>query len=113
MKEKTDLLLIGSGIAGLSMAAQLAQYGSVIIITKKKDKESNTNYAQGVIESVMAKTDSFDSHVRDTLKAGAGLCHKEAVKHMVSKGPKAIKQLIEFGVQFSHDSVGNLDLALV
>jgi L-aspartate oxidase len=112
MKEKTDFLLIGSGIAGLSIAVQLANYGSVIIITKKKDKESNTNYAQGGIASVIAKTDSFDSHVRDTVTTGAGLCHKEAVKHMVSKGPRAIKQLIEVGVHFSHDNVGNLELGL-
>jgi len=112
MRVLTDFLIIGSGIAGLSFALKIAKYGSVILITKKKDKESNTNYAQGGIASVIAKSDSVQSHLNDTLKAGAGLCHEQAVKYMVSEGPKAIQQLIDIGVHFSQTKNGFLDLGI-
>jgi L-aspartate oxidase len=107
---ETDFLVIGSGIAGLTFALQIAEYGEVVIITKKEDKESNTNYAQGGIASVIDKTDSFVSHIRDTITAGAGLCHEEAVRFMVKNGPKAIKQLLEIGVHFSRNKEGKLEL---
>jgi len=110
MKIITDFLVIGSGIAGLSFALKVAEYGEVIIVTKKQDKESNTNYAQGGIASVIDRTDSFESHIQDTLKAGSGLCHEEAVKFMVSKGPKAIRNLMKIGVDFSKTNKGKLEL---
>ena len=94
MKIETDFLVIGSGIAGLSFALRASEYGLVTIITKKDDKESNTNYAQGGIASVLGKNDSFDSHIEDTINAGAGLCHEEAVNFMVKRGPEAIGELI-------------------
>jgi L-aspartate oxidase len=102
MRFETDFLIIGSGIAGLSFALKVAEYGRVLIITKKEDKESSTNYAQGGIASVMAKTDSIESHIADTLSAGAGLCHEDAVRFMVSHGPEAIRWLIDMGVTFTY-----------
>lgn len=110
MKIYTDFLVVGSGIAGLSFALQAAEYGHVTIVTKKEDKESNTNYAQGGIASVISNTDSFESHVTDTLISGAGLCHKEAVKYMVEQGPRAIDKLINAGVKFSQNYKKSLDL---
>ena len=75
-----DFLVIGSGIAGLTFALKVARVGSVAIITKKQRAESNTNYAQGGIAAVMAKDDSLELHVRDTLEAGAGLCKEQVVR---------------------------------
>jgi L-aspartate oxidase len=110
MRIETDFLVIGSGIAGLSFAIKIAEYGSVVVITKKEDKESNTNYAQGGIASVFAKSDSFDSHIDDTLKAGAGLCHAKKVKFMIEEGPEAIEELLQIGVEFSRSQKGSFEL---
>ena len=110
MKIETDFLVIGSGIAGLSFALDAAEYGDVIIITKKDDKESNTNYAQGGIASVIDKTDSLESHIKDTLTAGAGICHEDAVRYMITNGPRAINKLIDIGVEFSRTKNGELEL---
>jgi aspartate oxidase len=108
-----DFLVIGSGIAGLTYALNVARAGTVAIITKKQRAESNTNYAQGGIAAVMAKDDSFELHVRDTLEAGAGLCKEDVVRTIVSEGPALVRELIEFGVgrfaarfePFVHDDV--------
>jgi L-aspartate oxidase len=110
MNIETDFLVIGSGIAGLSFALKASEIGQVIIITKKEDKESNTNYAQGGIASVLGKNDSFTSHINDTLNAGSGLCHEEAVKFMVENGPTAIDNLLNIGVEFSRNEEQALDL---
>ncbi len=109
MKLKTDILVIGSGIAGLSFALKASKYAKVLIITKKDKAESNTNYAQGGIASVMAADDNFELHIEDTLDAGAGLCHLDAVTEIVEKGPGLINELIELGVDFSRHA-GALDL---
>ena len=106
MNDMADFLVIGSGIAGLVYALQVAEHGQVVIITKKRDKESNTNYAQGGIASVFGSQDSYDSHYNDTIEAGAGLCHEEEVKYMVSNGQAVIKQLMEIGVGFSETKKG-------
>ena len=79
-KRSCDFLVIGSGIAGLSFALNAARHGKVIVVTKKRDSESNTNQAQGGIACVLDPTDSFESHIRDTLVAGTGLCNKESVR---------------------------------
>ncbi len=76
---KTDFLVIGSGIAGLSYALKVADYGEVVIITKKEDSESSTNYAQGGIAGVMGSDDSTEEHITDTIKTGCGLCHVNQV----------------------------------
>jgi L-aspartate oxidase len=107
-----DFLVIGSGIAGLTFALKVARAGSVAIITKKHRAESNTNYAQGGIAAVMARDDSFELHVRDTLEAGAGLCREDVVRTIVSEGPALVRELIELGVKFTeHENArGQFDL---
>jgi L-aspartate oxidase len=96
-----DFLVLGSGIAGLFAAVKLAPQGRVAILTKKQRADSNTNYAQGGIAAVMSKEDSFASHVRDTLEAGAGLCCERAVRTIIEEGPARIAELIELGAHFS------------
>jgi L-aspartate oxidase len=98
---ETDFLVIGSGIAGLTYALKAAEFGKVAIITKKEEAESNTNYAQGGIAAVFGKNDSFDLHIQDTLKTGAGLCDEKAVRIMVKEGPRLVKELFEVGVSFT------------
>lgn len=100
-----DFLVIGSGIAGLSHALKVAARGTVAVITKKHKAESNTNYAQGGIAAVTSREDSFDLHVRDTLEAGAGLCHEPTVRTIVQEGPERIRELIELGMQFSERQI--------
>jgi L-aspartate oxidase len=108
---KTDVLIIGSGIAGLFAALKTSEFADVILVTKKDKNESNTNYAQGGIASVISKDDSFDRHIQDTLIAGAGLCNEKMVRIMVQEGPDRIKDLMDIGTNFSKKE-GSLDLAL-
>lgn len=111
MTRNYDVLIVGSGIAGLSFALKLAQKGhTVAILTKKTRAESNTNYAQGGIAVVTSQTDDFDSHVRDTLVAGDGLCNEKAVREIISDGPARVQELIDLGLKFSRDSSGEFDL---
>lgn len=100
-----DFLVLGSGIAGLSFALEVAGQGTVAVVTKKDRGESNTNYAQGGIASVLSPEDSFEAHVRDTLTAGAGLCHADVVERVVREGPAAIERLVRWGVRFSPSGV--------
>src|SRR6266403_2507450 len=100
-----DFLVLGSGIAGLSFALKVAPRGRVAIVTKKGRAESNTNYAQGGIAAVTSKEDSFELHVRDTLRSGAGLCKEQVVRAIVQEGPERIAELIEFGMKFSEREV--------
>jgi L-aspartate oxidase len=109
LKIKTEILVIGSGIAGLSFALKASKYAKVLIITKKEKAESNTNYAQGGVASVMGTDDNFELHIKDTLECGAGLCHKDAVEEIVTNGPVLIDELIKLGVDFSKQE-GHLDL---
>ena len=106
MDIKTDFLIIGSGIAGLTYALKVAAYGSVAIVTKKDKKESNTNYAQGGIAAVVAPDDSIELHVQDTITAGAGLCKPDIVRMVVSEGPERIKDLLAWGVPFTRRTKG-------
>ncbi|MCX5850227.1 MAG: L-aspartate oxidase [Deltaproteobacteria bacterium] len=101
MEFKTDFLILGSGIAGLSLAIKASTLGNVTIVTKKEKSESNTNYAQGGIAAVTDKTDSFDEHIHDTLICGAGLCDKGVVEFIIKEAPPRIKELIEWGVNFT------------
>ncbi|SYZ72725.1 L-aspartate oxidase [Candidatus Zixiibacteriota bacterium] len=112
MERRYDFVVIGSGIAGLFFAQKVAGLmpkGRVAVITKKSETESNTNYAQGGIASVIAPTDSFQSHMADTLTAGAGLCDPRVVETIVRRGPDEIKRLMEIGVKFTMEH-GHLDL---
>src|SRR3989304_5630042 len=101
MEIRSDFLVIGSGIAGLSFALKICKYGSVAIVTKRDCEESSTKYAQGGIASVMAEDDSYELHIKDTIEAGAGLCNEEAVKLLVENGPEGVKELMELGTKFS------------
>lgn len=112
MIKKTDFLIIGSGIAGLSYALKVAQFGKVTIVTKKKIQKSNTALAQGGVAGVFSKLDSFDLHIKDTLAAGDGLCNKDVAKMVVENGPKRIKELVEQGAKFNKQSNGEDDFAL-
>jgi L-aspartate oxidase len=100
-----DFLVLGSGIAGLSFALKMSPRGRVAIVTKKQRAESNTNYAQGGIAAVTSKEDSFELHVRDTLEAGAGLCHEGVVRSIIEEGPARIAELIELGMRFSEREI--------
>ncbi len=102
MEIKTDFLVLGSGIAGLTYALKVCQYGSVAIVTKKDKKESNTNYAQGGIAAVVDKDDSPDLHIADTLTAGAGLCRPDIVNIVVREGMERIQDLVKWDVPFTH-----------
>ena len=111
MRYQHDFLVLGSGIAGLSFALQAARHGSVAVLAKRGKAESNTNYAQGGIAAVMSELDTFDSHVRDTLVAGAGLCDEEVVRLTVAEAPERVRELQEIGVRFSErESVIDLGL---
>lgn len=109
---KTDFLIIGSGIAGLSYALKVAEFGRVTIVTKKKINKTNTALAQGGVAAVFGDMDSFDLHVKDTLKAGDGLCTKDVVQMVVENGPDRIKELVGQGAQFNMAGQGKYDFAL-
>ncbi len=106
-----DVVVVGSGIAGLSLALKVAKGGaSVMLITKKTQAESNTNYAQGGIACVMAPVDAFASHIEDTLRAGDGLCDLAVVSAIIEEGPGRVQELAEMGVSFSQEKSGSWDL---
>jgi len=110
--KKSDFLVLGSGIAGLSFALKVADKGTVTIVTKKENYESNTNYAQGGMAAVLSGNDSFDLHTKDTLRCGVGLSKREAVEVLVREGPRLVKELLELGVKFSRDEGTAEGLAL-
>jgi len=99
---KTDFLIVGSGAAGLLAASRLAAHGQVVIVNKGTFQDSSTWYAQGGIAGVSSDKDSFESHVQDTLSAGAGLCHEDVVRAIVSRGTEIIEELIDIGTGFDH-----------
>ncbi len=105
--KQTTVLILGSGIAGLTAAIQLAEQGiDVTVLTKTKPEEGATQYAQGGIASVWSSTDSYESHRDDTFTAGAGLCHTDAVDLCVKEGPAQVRKLIQWGVEFSKQANG-------
>jgi L-aspartate oxidase len=95
----TDYLVIGGGVAGLSFAIEAEAYGEVLLLTKRSVEESNTHYAQGGIAAVLSAADSFEAHIRDTVVAGAGLCHERAVEVCVKEGPARVKMLRDIGAR--------------
>ncbi len=97
------MLVIGSGASGLYFALRAADNADVLVVTKKKAEQSNTNYAQGGIASVIDSGDSVELHISDTLMAGKGLSDPESVRIMVTEGPDKIEQLIRLGVRFSRE----------
>jgi L-aspartate oxidase len=111
MRKRTDFLVIGSGIAGLTFALKAARFGKVSIVTKSTLEESNTRYAQGGIAAVFSEPDNFEKHIRDTLIAGDGFCNEEVVRMVVNEAPERIKDLIKLGVSFDKKPDGTYDLA--
>src|SRR4051812_26475257 len=95
------VLILGTGIAGLSAALKFAEKGQVTVVCKSDRAEGATRYAQGGIASVWSKQDSFEEHKQDTLVAGAGLCHSDIVNICVHEGPERVRELIDLGVEFT------------
>lgn len=112
MRLQTDLLIIGSGIAGLSLALKAAQHFQVTIVTKNEAMETNTRYAQGGIASVMAQTDNFDAHIKDTYLAGSELGDLKVIEKVITSGPKLIEELLKVGVKFTKRNETEFDLTL-
>ena len=96
-----DVLVLGSGLAGLFFALEVADHAKVLVVTKHNSESSNTRWAQGGISAVFGDDDSLESHVQDTLTVGAGLCDESMVRHAVSRGPALVEKLARtYGVQF-------------
>ncbi len=108
----SDVLVIGSGVAGLSFALRIADSAHVLMITKKEKAESNTNYAQGGLAAVLSPDDSFESHINDTLVCGDGLCDRNVVEKIIRTAPACIKELEEMGADFDRTETGDFDLGI-
>jgi len=102
-----DVLIIGSGAAGLTLALSLPGRARVAVLSKGPVQEGNTYYAQGGISAVLDRDDSVESHVNDTMQTGAGLCDPEVVQHTVASGPHAVQWLIDLGVPFTRQESGD------
>jgi len=109
---KFDVVIVGSGLAGLSVALHLAQTRKVAIISKRELLDGASNWAQGGIAAVLDSGDSHDQHIADTLVAGAGLCDEAATRFIVEHGREAIEWLIEQGVPFTRDESAELGFHL-
>lgn len=113
---QADILVIGSGVAGLRAAIEAAKYGRVLVITKDRLAECNTEHAQGGIAVVLpacagrSEEDSVEKHIEDTLGVGSGLCNEEAVRILVEEGPLRIQELIQWGANFDKEN-GKLSFA--
>lgn len=108
---RTQYLVIGSGLAGLYFALQAAERGTVTILTKAEPLDSNTRWAQGGVSAVLGENDSLDSHVEDTLRVGAGLCHESMVRRCVEMGPRLIHRLVDdYGAEFDREDDGSFKL---
>ncbi len=106
-----DFLIIGSGIAALRAAIELADAGDILMLTKAESAEGSTGYAQGGIAAAVGPDDSPAQHAADTLAAGDGLCDEKAVRVLVEEGPRYVRELISWGAEFDRDPDGRLALA--
>ena len=102
----TDVLVLGSGIAGLTVALEAARRADVTVLTKRDGADSNTAWAQGGIAAVFDRADSFRDHVRDTLVCGAGLCDEAVVRSVVGEAPARVRELDALGVGFERNARG-------
>ena len=102
----TEFLVIGSGVAGVRAAIELARVGEVLVLAKSSTGESSTEYAQGGIAVAMNEEDSPDLHFEDTLEAGAGLCDEAAARVLVEEGPRRVRELLDWGAEFDKAGVG-------
>ena len=105
-----DFVIVGSGIAGLSLALRVAKFGTVAMVTKRNVADSNTAWAQGGVAAVTSAEDSFDLHVKDTLIAGGGLCDPDVVRSIVADGYRAVRDLVDDGARFDEASPGQWSL---
>ena len=105
-----DVVVVGSGIAGLTVALHAADLGRVLVVTKDVLAAGSTRWAQGGIAAALAEGDSPDAHFADTIEAGAGLCDEAAVRALVTEGPDAVRELIALGTRFDRRSDGSLSL---
>ena len=105
-----DYFVVGSGMAGLMSALHLSAYGKVVLVTKGRLADCNTNFAQGGICCVMDPSDTFDRHARDTMIAGAWLGRSEVVHEICEHAPEGIRDLIDCGVRFTRKKNGEFDL---
>ena len=108
----TDTLVIGTGVAGLRAAIEAARHGDVVVLAKEAVDHSNTSWAQGGIAAVLAHGDTVESHLRDTLDAGAGLCDEAAVRALVEEGPREVERLLEWGMRIDRTRDGAPALGL-
>ncbi|MBI1799407.1 MAG: L-aspartate oxidase [Candidatus Eisenbacteria bacterium] len=103
---RVDVLVLGSGIAGLMTALRVAEHADVMVLTKKRAEDSNTNWAQGGIAAVFDPGDSFRDHERDTLRCGAGLSDPRVVRRVVEEAPARVRELERLGVRFNRGARG-------
>ena len=107
VEHSCDVLIIGSGAAGMSLALSLANYCRIILLSKSDCNEGSTRYAQGGIAAVFDERDSIESHVQDTLEAGAYLCDEDVVRFTAQNAKSAMEWLIEHGVPFDQEQADN------
>ncbi|MCF6187276.1 MAG: FAD-binding protein, partial [Desulfobulbaceae bacterium] len=103
---RTDVLVVGSGIAGLSFALKVSAFCRVTLITKKMSTDTATNLAQGGIAAVLSADDSSEVHVRDTLLSGDGVCNEGGVKLVVKDGEARVREWVDVGVRFQLGKAG-------
>ena len=99
--DRTDILIVGSGAAGLTLALRVADFSKVTVLSKSDLREGATFYAQGGIAAVLDEKDSLESHIEDTFNAGVGLCNPNIVRHMISRGAESVAWLLKQGVPFT------------
>ena len=112
MELRADFLIIGSGIAALRAAPEVAGHGDVLILTKAEPDEGNTGHAQGGIAAAVGPGDTPELHAKDTMAAGAGLCDERAVQVLVEDGPRFVRELMSWGVRFDRGPDGEPELAM-
>ncbi len=110
---KCDFLVIGTGISGLLFSLKAAKYGRVHLLTKAVLSDSATSKAQGGIAAAISEEDSIQSHIEDTIRVGAGLCHRDVVENIIRQGPAVVKELMDLGVDFcENEECDELDLGM-
>jgi L-aspartate oxidase len=106
MTDYSDVLIVGSGVSGLSFALKVARFSRVTLITKKKKADTATNLAQGGVAAVLSVEDSVEAHIADTLCSGDGLCNEEVVRIVTTEGPDRVRELMDLGVRFQRGENG-------